>query len=192
VRELGLEALNFSPAARRFRARVELLRAGGEDLPDMSDAGLLAEAEAWLLPYLDGRRTAEQLRALDLLEPLRSRLDWAQMQRVEALAPARYETPAGTSVPIDYEGEAPGIDVRLQQMFGLTRHPTVGPDRRPLRIALLSPAGRPVQVTMDLPGFWASSYDDVRKDMRGRYPKHPWPEDPTAAPPSTRAKQRKR
>lgn len=190
VRDLGLDALNFSPAARRLQARVELLRGQGADLPDLSDEGLMARAEDWLLPHLTGRRTAADLAALDLLEPLRQSLSWDEMQLVDRLAPAHFTTPLGRKVPIDYSGEAPGIEVRLQELFGVTIHPTVGPERLPLRITLLSPGHKPVQVTMDLPGFWASSYADVRKDMRGRYPRHPWPEDPTEADPTTRAKPR--
>ncbi len=190
VRDLGLGALNFSAAARRFQARVELLRGQGSDLPDLSDAGLMARAEEWLLPHLTGRRTAADLAALDLQEALRQSLSWDELQLLDRLAPAHFSTPLGRKVPIDYAGEAPGIEVKLQELFGVTQHPTVGPKRLPLRITLLSPAQKPVQVTMDLPGFWASSYADVRKDMRGRYPRHPWPEDPTEADPTTRAKPR--
>ncbi|WP_035838191.1 ATP-dependent helicase HrpB [Allgaiera indica] len=190
VRDLGLEALDFSAAARRFQARAELLRGQGADVPDLSDAALIARAETWLLPHLTGRKTAADLATLDLLEPLRQSLSWDQMQLLDRLAPAHFTTPLGRKVPIDYGGEAPGIEVKLQELFGVTRHPTVGPGRLPLRITLLSPGHKPVQVTMDLPGFWASSYADVRKDMRGRYPRHPWPEDPTEAQPTTRAKPR--
>ena len=103
-------------------------------------------------------------------------------------APAHFETPLGRKIAIDYGSETPAISLRLQEMFGVTRHPTVA--GRPLRVTLLSPAGRPVQTTMDVPGFWANSYADVRKDMRGRYPKHPWPEDPTVADPTLRAKRK--
>ena len=187
LREIGLP---WTEPARRLRARIELARGGGADLPDCSDAGLLARAEDWLLPHLGKRRTEADLRALDLTEPLRAALTWEQMQTLDRLCPAHFETPLGRRVPIDYEGETPSIEVRLQEMFGVTRHPTVGPDRTPLRITLLSPGGKPVQVTMDLPGFWATSYADVRRDMRGRYPRHPWPEDPTVAEPTLRAKPR--
>ena len=190
VRALGLPALGWSEAARRLQARAELLRAGGEDLTDLSDEGLLATLDAWLRPHLAGARTAADLRALDPLEPLRLHLGWEALQRLDRLAPPACETPLGRRVPIDYSGEAPGIAVRLQEMFGVTVHPTVGPQRTPLRVTLLSPAGRPLQTTTDLPGFWATSYADVRKDMRGRYPKHPWPEDPTVAAPTLRAKPR--
>jgi len=187
VRELGLP---WTDAARRLQARVELLRAEGAELPDFSDEGLMERAEAWLLPHLTGIKTAEGLKRLDLTAALRTALSWDEQQLLDRLAPAHFTTPMGRKVPIDYSGEAPGIAVRLQEMFGVTEHPVIGPRRLPLRITLLSPAQRPVQTTMDLPGFWASSYADVRKDMRGRYPKHPWPEDPTEAEPTLRAKRR--
>ncbi|MDE3078591.1 MAG: ATP-dependent helicase HrpB [Paracoccaceae bacterium] len=189
-RDLGLQAARFSDAARRFQSRVEFLRAEGADLPDFSDAGLLDRLDDWLGPHLTRVRTAADLGNIDLLEPLRQSLTWEQMQLIDRLAPAHFETPLGRHVPIDYAGEAPGIDLRLQELFGVTVHPTVGPKRLPLRLTLLSPGSKPVQVTMDLPGFWRSSYADVRRDMRGRYPRHPWPEDPTVAEPTTRAKPR--
>ncbi|WP_299849069.1 ATP-dependent helicase HrpB [uncultured Roseovarius sp.] len=185
VRELGL---NWSDAARRFVARVALLRDAGQALPDMADAALMDGLEDWLLPYLDGVTSAQDWKRFDMLEALRARLSWDQMQALDAAAPAHFTTPLGRKTPIDYSGEAPEISLRLQEMFGQTTHPTVG--RTPLRVTLLSPAGRPLQTTMDIPGFWASSYADVRKDMRGRYPKHPWPEDPTQADPTLRAKRR--
>jgi ATP-dependent helicase HrpB len=187
---LRLIGLPFTPAAHRLRARIALCRATGNDLPDVSDAALLDSAEGWLLPHLAGRRTEADLRALDLTEPLRGLIGWSGVSLIDQLAPSHFETPLGRRVPIDYDGAAPGIELRLQELFGVTRHPTVGPDRLPLRITLLSPGGAPVQTTMDLPGFWASSYADVRRDMRGRYPRHPWPEDPTVAEPTTRAKPR--
>ncbi len=190
VRLLGLDTLGWTDAARRLRARVELLSAEGEDLPDMSDDGLIAALDRWLLPHLTTCRSAADLKALNPLEPLRLWLGWAGEERLNRLAPKSYETPLGRKVPIDYSGEAPEITVRLQEMFGVTEHPHIGPKRTPLRITLLSPGQKPVQTTMDLPGFWASSYADVRKDMRGRYPKHPWPEDPKAAVPTLRAKPR--
>ncbi|TMV82688.1 ATP-dependent helicase HrpB, partial [Thioclava sp. BHET1] len=189
LRQIGLP---MTAAARRLQARVELLRDQGADLPDFTDAALLARGENWLLPYLRGKRTEANLRKLDVTEALRASLDWEQMQQIDRLAPGHFETPLGRRVPIDYAGEAPGIEIRLQEMFGVTRHPTVGPKHLPLRITLLSPGHKPIQVTMDLPGFWNGSYADVRKDMRGRYPKHPWPEDPREADPTLRAKPRGR
>ncbi|MEQ8291116.1 MAG: ATP-dependent helicase HrpB [Roseovarius sp.] len=185
VRDLGL---SWTDAARRFTARVELLREAGEDLPDMTEPALMDSLEDWLLPYLAGVKTAQDWKRFDILPALRAMLDWDRMQKLDAKAPAHFTTPLGRDIPIDYAGEHPEISLRLQEMFGQTTHPTVG--RTPLRVTLLSPAGRPVQTTMDLPGFWASSYADVRKDMRGRYPKHPWPEDPTVADPTLRAKRR--
>lgn len=185
LRQIGLP---WSPAAQRMRARIRL--AAGPDWPDLSDEALLARGEEWLLPHLIGRRTEADLRALDLTEALKGLLTWDQQQRVEMLAPARFETPLGRQIPIDYDGDHPAIELRLQEMFGVTTHPTVGQNRLPLRVTLLSPAGRPVQVTMDIPRFWATSYAEVRKDMRGQYPKHPWPEDPTQADPTLRAKPR--
>lgn len=187
---MRLLGLPWSDAAARFRARVELCRKGGADLPDFTDAGLLNCAEDWLLPHLAGKRTEADLRNLDLTQALHGALSWDQTQLVDRLAPAAFTTPLGRRVPINYEGAAPAIELRLQEVFGVTEHPCVGPSRLPLRITLLSPAAKPVQVTMDLPGFWANSYADVRKDMRGRYPRHPWPEDPREAEPTTRAKPR--
>jgi ATP-dependent helicase HrpB len=185
LRQIGLP---WAPAARRLRARIRL--ATGEGWPDVSDENLLAQAEDCLLPHLTRARTEADLRNLDLTEPLRGLLTWDQTQTLDRLAPAHFETPLGRRVPIDYDGDHPAIEVRLQELFGTTAHPTVGQNRLPLRITLLSPGQRPVQVTLDLPGFWANSYGDVRKDMRGQYPRHPWPEDPTSADPTLRAKPR--
>ena len=188
VRDLGLP---WSDAARRFQARVQLLVSQNAELPDLSDARLMDSLEHWLLPHLTGIANADQLSRFNLLPALRACLDWDQTQMLDRLAPAHFTTPLGRNVAIDYAGGAPEISVRLQEMFGVTRHPQIGPAHLRLKITLLSPGQRPVQVTTDLPGFWASSYADVRKDMRGRYPKHPWPEDPTQADPTLRAKPRK-
>lgn len=185
IRQIGLP---WSDAARRLRARIALARS--DDWPEVTDMALMATAEDWLLPHLAGVKTEADLRALDLAPALAGLLTWDQAREMDRLAPAHYETPLGRRIPIDYEGEAPGIELRLQEMFGVTTHPTVGQNRLPLRVTLLSPAQRPVQVTMDLPRFWATSYADVRKDMRGQYPRHPWPEDPTQADPTLRAKPR--
>ena len=185
VHDLGL---NFSDTAKRFVARVLLVR-DSLDLPDMREPALLETLKDWLLPHMQGVSTAEHWKKFDLLPALRAMLDWGQMQALDQAAPAHFTTPLGRQIPIDYSGEHPEISLRLQEMFGQTTHPMVG--RTPLRVTLLSPARRPVQTTMDIPGFWATSYADVRKDMRGRYPKHPWPEDPTQADPTLRAKPRK-
>ncbi|GAB1477811.1 ATP-dependent helicase HrpB [Paracoccaceae bacterium] len=187
LRQTGLP---FTPAARRLRARIELARGGGDGWPDCSDPALLATLEDWLLPHLPVVRTEADLRALDLTEALKARLSWEQQAELDRLVPAHFETPLGRRVPIDYDGENPGIELRLQEMFGVTVHPTVGRNRLPLRVTLLSPGQKPIQVTMDIPNFWRTSYADVRKDMRGQYPRHPWPEDPTEAEPTLRAKPR--
>ncbi|MFZ0098090.1 MAG: ATP-dependent helicase HrpB [Gemmobacter sp.] len=185
LRQIGL---TWSPAALRLARRIELCRRDGADLPDVSEPALL-EGDA-LMPFVTGRRTEADLRSFDLVEPIRALLGWNGVQEIDRLAPSHFETPLGRKVPIDYDGEAPGIEVRLQELFGVTTHPTVGPKRLPLRITLLSPGGKPVQVTADLPGFWTNSYADVRRDMRGRYPRHPWPEDPREADPTARPKPR--
>lgn len=189
---LRQRGLPWSDAARRFAARVTLLRAQGANLPAMDDDALLAQAEGWLAPWLIACHTADDLRSLDLLPALRACLTWDMAQMLDAQAPAHFVTPLGNKVPIDYSGSVPEISLRLQEVFGVHTHPTVGLGRLPLRLVLLSPARRPIQVTMDLPGFWANTYDDVRKDMRGQYPKHPWPEDPRLAEPTLRAKPRDR
>ncbi|WP_353471493.1 ATP-dependent helicase HrpB [Salipiger sp. H15] len=185
VRELGI---SLSDAARRFCARVEIGRAAGLDLPDMGPEALMAGIDDWLLPFLGGVKSAEDWKRFDLLPALRARLDWGQAQALDASVPGRFTTPLGREIPIDYSGQHPEITLRIQEMFGQRTHPMVG--RVPLRVTLLSPAQRPVQTTMDLPGFWAGSYADVRKDMKAQYPRHPWPEDPREADPTLRAKPR--
>jgi len=181
VRQLGLRP---SAAANRFRARVALV-AG---LPPMDDDTLLATLDSWLLAHLTGVKTTADWKTFDLVPALRAMLDWDQTQRLDRAAPPHFTTPLGRKIPIDYDGEAPQITLRLQEMFGQTTHPVVG--QTPLRVTLLSPSQKPVQVTQDIAGFWATSYADVRRDMRGRYPRHPWPEDPTQADPTLRAKPR--
>ena len=184
LREIGLP---WSDAARRFAGRVAMLREAGAALPEMTEAALL-DAPDWLVPYLAGCTTADDLRRIDLATALAARLTWEQRDLLDRDAPAAFRTPLGRSVPIDYSDGVPAVTVRLQELFGLRDHPVVA--ARPLKITLLSPAGRPLQVTTDLPGFWARSYADVRRDMRGRYPRHPWPEDPALAEPTLRAKPR--
>ena len=183
------EGLPMTPAALRLCARAEGARAQGADIPPMDEGTLVAEAGDWLLPFLDGLRTRADLAALDPVPALRARLG-AAAAALDAAWPAHYETPLGRRVPIDYDAETPTVTLRLQELFGETRHPVAGPARTPLRLVLLSPGNRPVAVTTDLPGFWAAGYREVRRDMRGRYPRHPWPEDPAAADPTTRAKPR--
>lgn len=177
------EGLNWTGKAARLRARINLLPDG----PDVSDAGLLADGD-WLIPYLGHVKTRSDIRSIDLTQPLLNLLGWDGQQTLAKIAPAHFTTPLGRQVPIDYDAETPSVELRLQEVFGLTRHPMIG--SQPLRMTLLSPGQKPIAVTTDLPGFWAGSYADVRKEMRGRYPRHPWPEDPTDADPTLRAKPR--
>ena len=191
IRALGLDILPWTDAAKRFVARISWLRDhGAPDLPDFSLPALAGSLEEWLADDLAGVTRAETLSGLDMLAALRRRLPHGDRQRIDILAPTVWQAPTGTSLPIDYSGAWPSVSVRLQEMFGLAKHPVIGPDRVPLVVELLSPAGRPVQTTADIPGFWANTYADVRRDLRGRYPRHPWPEDPAAAVPTRRVKSR--
>lgn len=191
ISQLGLGALNWTAKSRSLRDRAEWLRRHAQlDLPDMSDVGLIETLDQWLAPYLVGVRRFEHLKEVDLVPVFDTYLG-RKRQQIDILAPERFEAPTGTTVWIDYSADEPEISLRLQEMFGLDRHPALGTSGRPILVTLLSPAGRPVQKTRDLPGFWRSSYDDVRKDMRGRYPRHPWPEDPLSAVPTRRAKPRR-
>jgi ATP-dependent helicase HrpB len=187
----GLAVLPWGAEARAFRKRVEFARSTGAELPAMDDEALLAARCEWLAPALHGVRRLSALGDDGLVRALWSRLDWEQRQQLEELAPARLETPAGSSHAIDYGAEGgPAVDVRVQALFGLARHPMLAAGRVPLTLRLTSPAGRPVQVTKDLPGFWSGSWSEVRREMKGRYPKHPWPENPFEAPPTLRTKRR--
>ena len=185
IRFLGL---SLSPTARQLQARVTALRAAGHDLPGMSDDILLDTLEDWLLPHLRDVRTASGWKAFDVSPSLRAMLDWRQVKVLDREAPPTFETPLGRKVTIDYTAPDPEVRLRVQELFGTRHHPSVA--GRPLCVTLLSPAGRPVQTTMDLPGFWKSSYADVRKEMKGRYPKHHWPEDPIAAAPGLKTRRR--
>ena len=190
VRASGLADLPWGPAAKALRQRLAYLRAGDpEAWPDLSDEALIARLDEWLAPMLvDVRKLADI--GPDLLDAaLRALVPWDVQRRLEAALPTHWTAPTGTLAPIDYEAEGgPRVEIRVQEVFGLDVHPLVG--GRPLVLALLSPARRPIQMTKDLPGFWRGSWKDVRAEMRGRYPKHPWPEAPQAADPTTRAKPR--
>ena len=147
--------------------------------------------ETWLAPALHDKTSLSQFSAGDFSDALMSLLPWDLRARLDREAPTHFEAPTGTPLPIDYEAEqGPTIAVRLQELFGLTMHPSIARGKIPLVLELLSPAHRPVQVTRDLPGFWRGSYAAVRADLRGRYPRHPWPEDPASAPPTKRVKPR--
>ena len=190
----GLDQLPWSKAARQCRDRVMFLRkAEGSQSPwpDLSDDALAARREDWLVPALYDKTALKDLSAGDLSDALMALLPWDLRARLEREAPTHFEAPTGTALAIDYEAErGPTIAVRLQELFGLNTHPSIAGGKVPLVVELLSPAHRPVQVTRDLPGFWAGSYAAVRSDLRGRYPRHPWPEDPASASPTRRAKPR--
>lgn len=192
VRREGIGLLPWPEAARAFQARVAFARTLRPDaFADLSDAGLQARLADWLTPALEGVRSLDAVSPEALVRALEELIDWPTRQTLDRLAPATFETPAGSRLSIDYAGEAgPVLSVRVQELFGLDRHPSVGEGQTPLSLHLLSPAHRPVQVTRDLPGFWRGSYAAVRVEMKARYPKHPWPENPLAAPPTTRAKPR--
>ncbi|UYO44974.1 ATP-dependent helicase HrpB [Rhodopseudomonas palustris] len=186
----GLERLPWSKQLQQWRGRVMFLRkAEGDPWPDLSDAALADSRENWLVPALFDKAGLRDFSASDLSDALMNLLPWELRARLDREAPTHFEAPTGSKLPIDYEAEqGPTIAVRLQELFGLTTHPSVAGGAVPLVLELLSPAHRPVQVTRDLPGFWRGSYAGVRADLRGRYPRHPWPEDPASAPPTRRAK----
>ena len=190
VAGLGLERLPWTPALTQWRARIAFLRAAeGGDWPDLADATLAETIEDWLAPALVGRLGLDAVTAADLGEALHVLLPWPLRARLDAQAPTHVAVPTGSRIPVDYEAEGgPVLAVRVQELFGLATHPTVG--RVPLVLHLLSPGHRPVQITRDLPGFWRGSWSAVRTEMRGRYPRHPWPENPLEAPPTRRAKPR--
>jgi ATP-dependent helicase HrpB len=188
----GLDRLPWSKPLQQWRGRVMFLRkAEGEPWPDLSDDALAAQCEAWLVPALFDKTSLKDILAADLSDALMALLPWELRARLEREAPTHFEAPTGTMLAIDYEAEqGPTIAVRLQELFGLNTHPSVAKGAVPLVLELLSPAHRPVQVTRDLPGFWRGSYAAVRSDLRGRYPRHPWPEDPSSAMPTRRVKPR--
>ncbi|WFU82203.1 ATP-dependent helicase HrpB [Bradyrhizobium sp. CIAT3101] len=188
----GLDRLPWSKAAKQWRDRVMFLRkAEGDSWPDLSNDGLVARRDDWLVPALYDKIALKDISAGDLSDALMALLPWEMRARLDREAPTHFEAPTGSVLAIDYEAEqGPTIAVRLQELFGLNTHPSIAAGKVPLVLELLSPAQRPVQVTRDLPGFWRGSYAAVRSDMRGRYPRHPWPEDPASALPTRRVKPR--
>ena len=191
VRELGLQALPFSRDGTQLRERIGFLnRTIGEPWPDMGDEALLARLDEWFVPFQGNASSLDAVDAGGLFEGLRSLIPHTAAQDLGKLAPTHFEAPTGQRHPIRYDGEEPVLAIRVQELFGLKKHPAVAGGRLPLLLELTSPAHRPIQTTRDLPGFWAGSWKDVRAEMRGRYPRHPWPEDPSEASPTTRAKPR--
>lgn len=192
LRERDLEPLPWKPEHRQWCARVALLREvdAAHAWPDLGHAGLLATLETWLGPWLDGVNALQDLKKLELTKILSALLPWELQRRLDELAPVRLRVPSGSSIAIDYTQSPPVLAVKLQEMFGCEQTPTVAGGKVELLVHLLSPAGRPLQLTQDLAGFWRSSYHDVKKEMKGRYPKHPWPDDPLAATATRKTKNR--
>ena len=193
VKQTGLGTLAWTPALLQWRTRVGFLKrieSPDSSWPDLSDAALSHSLEQWLAPYLHGITTLERVQRLDLTQPLQSLLTWEQRRDLDRLAPTHLTVPSGSAIRIDYDtAELPVLAVRLQEMFGCTETPRVAGGKVPLLLHLLSPAKRPVQVTQDLAGFWTGSYHDVRKALRGRYPKHHWPDDPLTTLPTAKSKR---
>ncbi len=188
----GAASLPWSTDATRLRERLAFLHHHAPaDWPDVSDAALTETLRDWLRPFLGGMSRLSDVARADLSQALKSLVGWQRAADVERLAPGGLTVPSGSTIPLDYsEPAAPVLAVRLQEVFGLAETPRVLGGRVPLTVHLLSPAGRPAQVTQDLASFWKTGYFDVRKDLRGRYPKHAWPDDPTTAEPTARAKRR--
>jgi ATP-dependent helicase HrpB len=199
IARLGIDRLPWTKSLRQWHDRVMFLR-GSEgqissehEWPDLSDAALARTVSEWLAPLLATKTALGEIAADELEQALHALLPWPLPRRLDAEAPTHFEAPTGTQAAIDYQADGgPKISIRVQELFGLNRHPAIAGGKVPLLVELLSPAHRPVQTTRDLPGFWRGSYAAVRADMRGRYPKHPWPDDPIAAAPTRRAKPRER
>lgn len=198
VRRKGIELLPWRPELRQWQARIALLRKldidqkGASEWPDLTDAALLDSLELWLAPYLAKVSRLSHFANLDLANILLAQLPWPLPQQLDELAPKTLQVPSGSRIAIDYSEYPPVLAVRLQELFGLAETPRIAGGRQGLLLHLLSPARRPVQVTQDLASFWANTYIDVKKDLKGRYPKHWWPDDPMEAEPTARAKPRKR
>ncbi len=191
VRQEGIGVLPWSESARRTRERITFLRSRKTEWPDLSDEALVGTLEVWLGPRLAGVTRLDQVDRVDLSEALLGQLSWEQRSALDRLAPTHIQVPSGSRIQVDYGDPAsPVLAVRLQEMFGEVRTPTLADGEVAVTLHLLSPAGRPVQVTRDLAGFWRTTYFQVRKDLKGRYPKHHWPEDPLAAEPTSRARRR--
>ena len=192
IAQIGVARLPWSKTQTQLRERLSFLIAAGiDDLPDLSDEALGANVAGWLEPYLTGKTRLDDIGADDLAAALDSLVPWSLRQRLDAEAPMQFEAPTGNRVAIDYDGpQAPSVQIRVQELFGLKAHPAIAAGRRPLTLHLLSPAHRPIQITRDLPGFWAGSWAAVKTDMKGRYPRHVWPDDPANAAPTARPKPR--
>ncbi len=193
--ERGVDRLNWSKGQAQLRERVAFLREAfaaeaANPWPDLSAAGL-AQAENWLAPYIEGCAKLGDIGPEHLDAALSALIPWDLQRRLDAEAPTHFQTPAGSSIALDYSSaEGPAIAARVQEFYGLAEHPKIAGGKIPLTLHLLSPAHRPIQITRDLPGFWRGSWASVKAEMKGRYPRHLWPDDPAAAAPTTRAKPR--
>lgn len=193
LRQSGLGALPWNAKSRQLRDRLDwLYRALGDPWPDVNDEALLAKLDIWFAPFQYGVTAFSQIDPSSLSDGLLSLVPHHQQRELDQRAPTHFRTPAGSHLPIRYDGDTPVLAVRVQEVFGLRQHPAIGDGSQPLLLELLSPAQRPIQTTRDLPGFWAGSWADVRAEMRGRYPKHPWPDDPAAAQATRRVKHPKK
>jgi ATP-dependent helicase HrpB len=192
IARIGLSRLPWTKALQQWRDRVMFLRRHlGDEWPDLSDDALGKTASEWLAPMLEGKTSLSSIGADDLGNALQALVPWNMKRKLEDEAPTHFNAPSGSSVPIDYEAEeGPKLSIRVQELFGLDKHPSVAQGKVPLIVELLSPAHRPVQLTRDLPGFWRGSYAAVKVEMKGRYPRHPWPDNPLEAPATRRAKPR--
>jgi ATP-dependent RNA helicase HrpB len=194
IRSMGIECLPWTRDLQQWRCRVALVRdndpRGRDDWPDVSDGALLASMESWLAPWLERVTRRDQLAKLDLRSALHALLDWNAQRRLDELAPTHLAVPSGSRIALDYSSGSPALAVRLQEVFGLTESPRIAGGRVPVTLELLSPARRPVQVTRDLASFWARGYHEVKKELKGRYPKHYWPDDPLAAVATRRVRPR--
>jgi len=192
IAALGIERLPWSKAQKQWRDRVLFLRrAEGDAWPDLSDAGLAADPASWLAPFIEGRSSLADITADDLDAALKALVPWDMARRLDTEAPTHFEAPTGSRIAVDYEAEGgPVLAIRVQELFGLSQHPSLAGGRVPLTLHLLSPAHRPIQITRDLPGFWKGSWSTVKSEMKGRYPRHVWPDDPASATATARAKPR--
>ena len=191
ISQEGLSCLPWTKNLRRWQARVCFMRKIAGDQhhwPDVSDDGLTGQLAQWLAPYLNGISRLRDLARIEFKKALGNFLSYQQSRLLDELAPTHLKVPSGSRIPIDYSGDVPVLAVRLQEMFGQTQTPTVAGGRQPLLVHLLSPAGRPVQITSDLAGFWLNGYPEVKKELKGRYPKHFWPDDPLRAKATARVK----
>jgi len=190
VREHGLDLLPWDERSRQLRLRAAFASRFDPAIPPLDDEMLMHRADEWLAPLLTGKRKLGDIARPRLASGIEQMIGYSALRQLDRIAPREFVSPAGSSHPIDYSAPAgPTVEVRAQALFGLANHPTIANGQVPLILAITSPAGRPIQTTRDLPGFWAGSWRDVAKDMRGRYPKHPWPDDPAAATPTLRSKR---